>query len=194
MPPLVLIAQSHMAGVVTPSTTINHCNEFCALVAEVVDETIQDVGECVSLTNVEDVLQIDSFIAMDDSSAIVVHTGTSSSLTHPYNSGSNLPLAQLEMESENQEKSVYGAIMDLVVDEANVNLTQHEKILLCWHYKLGHFFFKWIQALMHKGHVGQPPVIPTSTNSRAHCCSTEGLLCSLCQCGKGAHIGSGTTH
>eukprot|EP00957_Ditylum_brightwellii_P146442 11150193-Ditylum_brightwellii.AAC.1 len=119
-------------------------------------------------------------------------SGISSTPTLPYNSGSNLPLAHLEMESEDQEKSIYGAILDPV--EANVNLTQHEKIFLCWHCKLGHFFFKWIQALMHKGHEGQPLAIPTITDSRAHCYSTVGLLCTLCQCGKGTHTGPGAKH
>eukprot|EP00957_Ditylum_brightwellii_P037195 2816070-Ditylum_brightwellii.AAC.1 len=47
---------------------------------------------------------------------------------------------------------------------------------------------------MHKKRDGQPPVIPTPTNSRTHCCSTVGLLCTSCQCGKGARTRSGENH
>eukprot|EP00957_Ditylum_brightwellii_P035377 2683096-Ditylum_brightwellii.AAC.1 len=80
-----------------------------------------------------------------------------STLTLLYNKGSNLPLAHLEPEYDDQEESAYpGTIIDPVIDEANVNSTQHEKVLMCWHYKLGHHFFKWIQALVRKGCNGQP--------------------------------------
>eukprot|EP00957_Ditylum_brightwellii_P001807 139129-Ditylum_brightwellii.AAC.1 len=94
-----------------------------------------------------------------DQEAFVFHFACNSlsTLTLPYNKESNLPLAHLEHGCDDLEESVYpGTIIDPVVDEANVNLTQHEKVLMHWHYKLGHYFFKWIQALMKQGRDGQP--------------------------------------
>eukprot|EP00957_Ditylum_brightwellii_P193380 14724346-Ditylum_brightwellii.AAC.1 len=63
-----------------------------------------------------------------------------------------------------------------------------------WHYKLGHYFLKWILSLMRAGHDGQPPMIPTPTNSQAHFCDTAGFLCALCQYGICAQIGTGSKH
>eukprot|EP00957_Ditylum_brightwellii_P192592 14663123-Ditylum_brightwellii.AAC.1 len=60
-----------------------------------------------------------------------------------------------------------------------------------WHYKLGHYFLKWIQLLMRTGCDGQPPVIPTPTNNQAHGCDTVRLLCASCQCGKGEQTCTG---
>eukprot|EP00957_Ditylum_brightwellii_P123584 9422199-Ditylum_brightwellii.AAC.1 len=87
-----------------------------------------------------------------------------------------------------------GEAIELVVDNWNVRLTSNEKLLLYWHYKLGHFFLAWIQALMRKGKNGQPPVILTPKTSRAHCCDLSGLLCASCQLGKGARASSGARH
>eukprot|EP00957_Ditylum_brightwellii_P067259 5104254-Ditylum_brightwellii.AAC.1 len=65
-----------------------------------------------------------------DHEAFVFHfDGTSlPTLTLLYNKGSNLPLAHLEHECDDLGESAYPrTIIDPVVDEANVNLTQHKK-------------------------------------------------------------------
>eukprot|EP00957_Ditylum_brightwellii_P161002 12257310-Ditylum_brightwellii.AAC.1 len=47
---------------------------------------------------------------------------------------------------------------------------------------------------MQRGEDGEPLVIPTPTNCRAHCCNITGLIYSSCQIGKGTQQGSGTKH
>eukprot|EP00957_Ditylum_brightwellii_P162577 12379950-Ditylum_brightwellii.AAC.4 len=214
------------------------CDQIPALVAEIYNDKVHNVGEPISPSCITNVIQHYSFVVIDETAAVIFDTGSpktsmfdafdfidpicplyldslaglskkmqvkgegrvqwwlcgtqQSTLTLPYNKGSNLPLAHLVQEDNG---GVYTrAIFDSVVDEGNVGLTSHEKMLMQWRYKLGHYFFKWIQALMRQGCDGEPLVIITPTNSRAHCCATQGLFCASCQCGKGAWTGSGTKH
>eukprot|EP00957_Ditylum_brightwellii_P142762 10878435-Ditylum_brightwellii.AAC.2 len=47
---------------------------------------------------------------------------------------------------------------------------------------------------MQRGKDGEPPIIPTPTNCRTHCCNITGLICSSCQIGKGSQRGSGAKY
>ncbi|KAI2509100.1 hypothetical protein MHU86_5348 [Fragilaria crotonensis] len=68
------------------------------------------------------------------------------------------------------------------VNEANLNLSEPEKELLRWHYRLGHISFRKIQFLMRSG------VLTKSNNKRklhqAACSLTELPKCAACQYGK----------
>ena len=68
------------------------------------------------------------------------------------------------------------------VNEANFNLSEPEKELFCWHYRLGHMSFQRIQFLMRSG------VLTKSNNKRklhqAACSLTQLPKCASCQYGK----------
>jgi hypothetical protein len=68
------------------------------------------------------------------------------------------------------------------VNEANLNLSEPEKELLRWHYRLGHISFRKIQFLMRSG------VLTKSNNKRklhqAACSLTDLPKCAACQYGK----------
>ena len=109
-----------------------------------------------------------------------------SRLTIPYHKGSNLPIAHLDSGQYNIQRGTISS----VIDDNNTNLTSNEKELLWWHYKLGHYYFGWIQYLMRKGQDCRPQIIPLPPKCRAHRCNTKGLLCTSCQIGKGKWTGS----
>ena len=68
------------------------------------------------------------------------------------------------------------------VNEANFNISEPEKELLRWHYRLGHMSFQKIQFLMRSG------VLTKSNNKRklhqAACSLTQLPKCAACQYGK----------
>eukprot|EP00957_Ditylum_brightwellii_P010049 758228-Ditylum_brightwellii.AAC.1 len=80
-----------------------------------------------------------------------------SQLTIKYRVGSNLPLGYLECGGV-EATAHPGAAIESGVDDRNIGLTHNEKILLCWYFKLDHFFLGWIQFLMQRGKDGEPPV------------------------------------
>eukprot|EP00957_Ditylum_brightwellii_P053972 4088142-Ditylum_brightwellii.AAC.1 len=63
-----------------------------------------------------------------------------------------------------------------------------------WNYKLSHYFLKWIQSLMRIRRDGQPPMIPTPTNSQANYSDMPGILCALYWYRKGAPTCTGSKH
>eukprot|EP00957_Ditylum_brightwellii_P191539 14583589-Ditylum_brightwellii.AAC.1 len=68
-------------GIATSSNTIQHCNRITALVAETYNETVCDVGEPVTPSSVNDVMQWYSCTVMDESAALIFDTGASKSIT-----------------------------------------------------------------------------------------------------------------
>eukprot|EP00957_Ditylum_brightwellii_P187978 14311553-Ditylum_brightwellii.AAC.1 len=107
--------------------------------------------------------------------------------------GSNFPCGYIRCDGADAAAHPRAAI-EFVVDGRNVGLTHNKKILMCCHFKLGHFFLGWIHFLIRGGKGGEPPVILTHTNCKAHYCKITGLLCSLCKIGKGSHQSSGAKY
>ena len=81
-----------------------------------------------------------------------------SELVFPYNGGSNLPLmlpslacnvAGMTFEDASYLSENNGAFACMsVADETNQNLTQAQRELLLWHWKLGHAGMGWVQELL----------------------------------------------
>ena len=81
-----------------------------------------------------------------------------------------------------------------VVDDTNTNIDLHQKELLRWHFRFGHFNMEWIKTLMRvpRGREGDnpregetsnnSPIIPLPPHSKASTCVTP--LCAACQYAK----------
>ena len=68
------------------------------------------------------------------------------------------------------------------VDEANSNLTEPEKELICWHCHLGHIGFRKVQFLMRTGVLSQ-----SQRNRKLHMAACKIIhppKCAACQFGK----------
>eukprot|EP00957_Ditylum_brightwellii_P159915 12172464-Ditylum_brightwellii.AAC.1 len=111
---------------------------------------------CIVITGAANAAETLAFVAQGDTpSGTVAADLYWSTLTLRYCSGSNLPVAYLEKSATALEGAVIGETIESVVDDWNVGHTSNEKLLICWHCKLGHFFLAWIQALMREGKDGQ---------------------------------------
>jgi hypothetical protein len=64
------------------------------------------------------------------------------------------------MDAEKAIEALFATLS--VVSNENINLTESEKVLLCWHFCLGHLSFHKVQFLMCSG------VLASSKASRLH--------------------------
>ena len=94
-------------------------------------------------------------------------------------SPSFLPIAHIDDYDMPSEGEVYNNIT--IIDDANRNLTQNEKELLRWHYKIGHFNMPTIQNLMRSGRNNEAPILQAKFSGAS---SIHPPLCSSCQLGK----------
>ena len=94
-------------------------------------------------------------------------------------SPSFLPVAHIDDHDMPTEGEIYHNMT--VVDDANKNLTNNEKELLRWHYKIGHFDMSTIQGTMRTGRNEEPPIIKPSFSGAS---SVKHPICSSCQLGK----------
>ncbi|KAG7370589.1 reverse transcriptase RNA-dependent DNA polymerase [Nitzschia inconspicua] len=67
-----------------------------------------------------------------------------------------------------------------VADETNQNLTQSQKELLLWHWKLGHSNFSWIQRLASAPRTDRRHILSTKTS----CSTTSPPCCAACSLAK----------
>ena len=97
-------------------------------------------------------------------------------LTFPYSPGGNLPLMLLdwdvpqapitsELQANLNDKNVLDEVHTILSDH-NHNLSNPQKELMLWHYRLGHAGCSWVRDLMRKekgpeGSISEGPFIPT---------------------------------
>ena len=74
-------------------------------------------------------------------------------VTIPLDLKSHLPILNVYSDIENESKRISG-FRGSVTDEDNQNLTDHQKILLRWHYRLGHLVMQHVQCLERQGILG----------------------------------------
>jgi hypothetical protein len=85
--------------------------------------------------------------------------------------GIDLPMAYLirDKSSLQQRESMTATCAYNVVAESNNNLSEPQKELLRWHFKLGHFNLAWIQRLMRVRDGEEEPVIQTRLKATTNC-------------------------
>ena len=105
-------------------------------------------------------------------------------MTVPYDVRSNLPTIMSLKECGRSTESVHLNELDV----ENINLTEPQKELLLWHYRLGHFNMSWVQSLMRIHRDGSETHLLTK-NDRTSNCKTP--LCTACMLGKQHRRGSG---
>jgi len=88
-------------------------------------------------------------------------------MTVRYNASSNLPIARGFCAADID--TVGGKLNLCVTDEVNQNLTASQKLLLKWHFKLGHLAFQHVQWLARQGYL--PAKISTVDVSTIKCAS-----------------------
>ena len=98
---------------------------------------------------------------------------------------SNLPICKASV-----DRTPLGVANLSVIDDQNTNLTDLQKELMKWHWKIGHFHFQWIQSLMRE-HDGKPSVL-VPRHPKASSCPSP--LCASCQFGKQSRRPTGSTH
>ena len=93
-----------------------------------------------------------------------------------------LPLAYLTQATglRKQKEHVYN-----VLACANQNLSEGQKELLGWHYKLGHFNVSWIQRLTRPAQDGTLPIIPFKAKGVPAC---DVLHCAACRYSKATKL------
>ena len=70
------------------------------------------------------------------------------SSTHDCRCRADLPIAYVVSPPTEGETATDQAYLTLsVLDPANSNLTNAQKELMLWHFKLGHFHLEWVQRL-----------------------------------------------
>jgi GAG-pre-integrase domain/Zinc knuckle len=74
-----------------------------------------------------------------------------------------------------------------LIDESNQNLSNSQKELLRWHFRLGHLNFASVQSVLRSGVVGYNPI----TKSASKC---EHPKCASCRFGKARKNPTGSTH
>ncbi|MGH3624340.1 MAG: hypothetical protein ACRDQ5_21565, partial [Sciscionella sp.] len=108
-----------------------------------------------------------NFTIFDNYSIFTWENG--STMTLPYHPRSRLPIAHGYSKEDTTEK-----IFACVTEENNQNLTAAQKVLLRWHFRLGHPGFEHVQWLARQRHLGGP------AHAIANC---ERPKCASCQYG-----------
>ena len=100
----------------------------------------------------------------------------------PVNPSNNLPTSKLYSYEATSRQATSFAAEVTSVHQANANLSETEKELLRWHFRLGHLSFRRVQFLLRTG------VLARSEGTRRLHTSASKLtsppLCAACQCGK----------
>ena len=119
-------------------------------------------------------------------------------LHFPFARGNNLPLMMLDKdvcEPDLSSQAVYTLTssareardrLEDLLSNRNYNISNAQKELLLWHFRLGHAGMSWIQELMKskKNEIGtekEPPVLPTKHPATSKC---EAPRCAACQFSK----------
>ena len=126
------------------------------------------------------------FVGTENDFKLVFDNGTE--LTVDYDERNHLPIGYARVGMEHPPISTCPQANVLLLDDANQNLTNGQKLLLEWHYRFGHLNLRRIQALLR--------VFPFTANKYASAskCNIASMKCSICQYAK-AHRRSthGTT-
>jgi len=93
----------------------------------------------------------------------------------PYNKQMRLPMIRAYRNALTTAKAI--ALNACLTDERNQNLMAVQKLLLCYHFKLGHTGFALVQWLGRNGHLGTKGKHMASTNC-------ENIKCGTCNLGK----------
>ena len=133
-------------------------------------------------------------------SRLTLHDG--SELEFPFHPNSNLPLMlsgrQTKMGLAFEDVMALSKEFDCrglmsVADETNQNVTQAQRELLTWHWKLGHANFEWIQDLCRDPQTDRRRILHTKHRQVSNC-PVNGLRCTACQLGKQRRRGANTQH
>ena len=133
-------------------------------------------------------------------SRLTLHDG--SELEFPFHPNSNLPLmlsgrqtkmglAFEDVMALSKEFDCHGLMS--VADEVNQNVTQAQRELLTWHWKLGHANFEWIQDLCRDPKTDRRRILRTR-HRHVSSCPVNSLRCAACQLGKQRRRGANTQH
>ena len=101
--------------------------------------------------------------------AMTVELPNVATITIPYHRSNNLPILRMTRAQHDKEAAV-AAYNGCVTDETNQNVSEGQKELLRWHFRLGHVSMQTIQQLLRSGALGQ---------SRLH---TSAAKCELPKC------------
>jgi hypothetical protein len=123
-------------------------------------------------------------VSEDGAVFIFPHTKGKGRLTFTFECCNRLPTARIitgwkQREHQRESGSAYLNI-NSVLDNQNVNLTDAQKEILRWHFRLGHFNLSWIQQLT-RVREGEEAILPTSVKGASSC---QLPLCAACQFGK----------
>ena len=108
-------------------------------------------------------------------SGLIFQIGPTSRISVSYDQRNNLP--QTVAARPLSMSQTAHALNCCVTDEANQNLSQPQKELLRWHFRLAHRDFHAVQLLLHGGHLGTSPL----TINAGRCTPPK---CASCQFGK----------
>jgi len=101
--------------------------------------------------------------------------GTPSEITILYNKQSRLPTIRAYRNALSTAKAI--ALNACLTDEKNQNLTAAQKLLLRYHFKLGHAGFSLVKWLGKNGYFGTKGLHLANTNC-------DNIKCGTCQLGK----------
>ena len=119
-------------------------------------------------------------------------------LIFPFHPNSNLPLMYVDFLSAHTAVGLNNTLKDEIqtttkaeealhlLNDNNYNLTNVQKELSLWHYRLGHMGFGWLQSLFHhrKGNVGDTAEPPVIRPKFATMCKCDVPKCAACQLAK----------
>ena len=123
---------------------------------------------------------------MDGTHLRLTGNGSNPSITIPYCSKSNLPIAPITMRAITEQAPEVDPLSykrhPSLTTANNINLTELEKELIRWHQRLGHISTKKVQWLMHQGLLSNSE--RTRKLHQATGKITHGPMCTACQYAK----------
>ena len=81
-----------------------------------------------------------------------------------------------------------------IIHSSNLNLTEPQKELLCWHYCLGHVGFQTIQFIMHTGALASSESMRCLHNAASKLQPSDLPKCSACQFERQTNHSADKTH
>ena len=102
--------------------------------------------------------------------------GNNATLTIPWERKVRLPLIEVYRE-EDLDDAIAMLATGNIHDDSNVNITEKQKTILKWHYRLGHFSVSQIAWLIDNQVLGH-------TNGNSYSKSSQNLKCNACCLGK----------